>query len=101
MTGWTEVRVELLKQWWADGLTQGQIARKLGDVTPAAVGAKVHRLGLPIRTAQVVKLHDRITVTFSTEISKLIRAEMTRSGRTAEEVASEGTKLRCPLNMKR
>ena len=45
--------------------------------------------------ADIIELHDRISVTFSPEISKLIRAEMKRSGRTAEEIASEGTKFVC------
>jgi len=49
MSEWTDERVALLKKWWADGLTQGQIARKLKGVTPSAVGSKVHRLGLPMR----------------------------------------------------
>jgi len=44
--GWTEERVEQLKQLWADGLSASQIARQLGGVTRNAVIGKVHRLGL-------------------------------------------------------
>ena len=45
--------------------------------------------------AEIIELHDRITVTFSPEISRLIRAEMKRSGETAEEIASDATKFAC------
>lgn len=43
---WTDDRVELLKQLWADGLSASQIANKMGGVTRNAVIGKVHRLGL-------------------------------------------------------
>ena len=43
---WSDERVELLKQFWADGLSASQIAKKLGGVTRNAVIGKVHRLGL-------------------------------------------------------
>jgi GcrA cell cycle regulator len=43
---WTDERVELLKKFWADGLSASQIASKLGEVTRNAVIGKVHRLGL-------------------------------------------------------
>jgi GcrA cell cycle regulator len=44
--GWTEERVEQLKQLWTEGLSASQIARALGGVTRNAVIGKVHRLGL-------------------------------------------------------
>ncbi|HZP18915.1 MAG TPA: GcrA family cell cycle regulator [Bauldia sp.] len=43
---WTEERVELLKKYWAEGLSASQIAAQLGGVTRNAVIGKVHRLGL-------------------------------------------------------
>jgi GcrA cell cycle regulator len=43
---WTDVRVELLKKLWADGLSASQIAGELGGITRNAVIGKVHRLGL-------------------------------------------------------
>jgi GcrA cell cycle regulator len=43
---WTDERVELLKKYWADGLSASQIAAQLGGVTRNAVIGKVHRLGL-------------------------------------------------------
>ncbi len=44
--GWNDARVDLLKKFWADGLSANQIAAKLGEVTRNAVIGKVHRLGL-------------------------------------------------------
>jgi GcrA cell cycle regulator len=49
--GWTNERVALLKQLWADGLSASQIATKLKDVSRSAVIGKVHRLGLAGRPA--------------------------------------------------
>ena len=43
---WTDERVELLKQFWSEGLSASQIASKMGGVTRNAVIGKVHRLGL-------------------------------------------------------
>jgi GcrA cell cycle regulator len=45
--GWTEDRVIVLKNLWAEGLSASQIAKQLGGgVTRNAVIGKVHRLGL-------------------------------------------------------
>ncbi len=44
--GWTEERVEKLKELWAEGLSASEIARVLGGVTRNAVIGKVHRLRL-------------------------------------------------------
>jgi GcrA cell cycle regulator len=43
---WNDERVELLKRFWAEGLSASQIASKMGGVTRNAVIGKVHRLGL-------------------------------------------------------
>ena len=48
--GWTDTRIERLKQLWADGRSASDIAALLGGVTRNAVIGKVHRLGLPGRT---------------------------------------------------
>ncbi len=47
---WTNERVEMLKQLWADGLSTKQIANELRGITRNAVIGKVHRLGLTGRT---------------------------------------------------
>jgi GcrA cell cycle regulator len=45
--GWTDERVAILKNLWAEGLSASQIAKQLGGgVTRNAVIGKVHRLGL-------------------------------------------------------
>lgn len=48
---WTEERIDLLKQMWADGYSGNIIASRLGGVTRNAVIGKVHRLGLSGRAA--------------------------------------------------
>ena len=46
IVSWTDERVDLLKKFWADGLSASQIAAKLGGVSRNAVIGKVHRLKL-------------------------------------------------------
>lgn len=48
---WNDERVDLLKKFWAEGLSASQIASKMGGVTRNAVIGKVHRLGLSGRAA--------------------------------------------------
>ena len=61
--GWTDERVELLKNLWAEGLSASQIAAELGGITRNAVIGKVHRLGLsgqiPMLTAEATLLEAR------------------------------------------
>ncbi len=47
--GWTDERVEMLRQLWTDGHSASQIAEKLGGVSRNAVIGKVHRLKLESR----------------------------------------------------
>lgn len=47
--GWTDERVEMLKQLWTEGLSASQIADRLGGVSRNAVIGKVHRLKLESR----------------------------------------------------
>ena len=51
--GWTDERVEMLKQLWTEGLSASQIAEKLGGVSRNAVIGKVHRLKLESRVKSV------------------------------------------------
>lgn len=46
---WTDKRIELLKKYWADGLSCSDIAYRLGGITRNSVIGKVSRLGLPGR----------------------------------------------------
>lgn len=56
---WTEDRVELLRKYWAEGLSASRIAAQLGGVSRNAVIGKVHRLKLSSRgratTSSVVR----------------------------------------------
>ena len=45
-TPWTEMRVTILRNLWAEGLSASQIAGRLGGTSRNAVIGKVHRLGL-------------------------------------------------------
>ena len=42
--GWTDERVDLLKNLWGEGKTAAEIAKELGEVTRNAVIGKAHRL---------------------------------------------------------
>lgn len=48
-SGWTDKRIEILKELWAQGLSGSAIAAELGEVTRNSVIGKVHRLGLAKR----------------------------------------------------
>src|SRR4051812_35410214 len=60
--GWTDERVEQLKQLWTEGLSASQIARVLGSVTRNGVIGKVHRLGLAGRAGPARAERPRNTV---------------------------------------
>lgn len=49
---WTDERIEELKSLWADGLTTGEIGKRLGVSKNAVVG-KAHRLGLKGRPSPI------------------------------------------------
>lgn len=50
--GWTDDRIETMRQLWSDGQSAAQIARRLGGVTRNAVISKLHRSGLSGRAAR-------------------------------------------------
>lgn len=49
---WTDERIEELKALWAEGLTTGEIGKRLGVSKNAVVG-KAHRLGLKGRPSPI------------------------------------------------
>lgn len=49
---WTDERIELLKSLWGEGLTTGEIGKRLGVSKNAVVG-KAHRLGLKGRPSPI------------------------------------------------
>ncbi|WP_114392007.1 GcrA family cell cycle regulator [Oleisolibacter albus] len=54
-TGWTDERVEKLRQLWGQGMSASEIADLLGGVTRNAVIGKAHRLGLSGRPSPIKK----------------------------------------------
>ena len=52
--GWTVEMIDELKQLWAQGMTTGEIGKKLGVSKNSVVG-KVHRLGLSGRPSPIKK----------------------------------------------
>jgi GcrA cell cycle regulator len=50
---WTEERMQMLSELWAQGLSASQIASKLGGVTRNAVIGKAHRMGLQCRPSPI------------------------------------------------
>lgn len=57
---WTEARVAALKQLCAEGLSFGDMARRLGGVSRNQVIGKVHRMGLGGRSAETTRLNSQI-----------------------------------------
>lgn len=51
MSEWTDERIELLKQYWKQGLSSSRVAGLLGGVSRNSVIGKIHRLGLSGRSA--------------------------------------------------
>ena len=50
--GWTPDTIDLLRQWWTDGISTMQIGKRLG-ISKNAVTGKVHRLNLPCRPSPI------------------------------------------------
>ena len=51
---WTEQMVEDLKKMWDEGLTTGEIGKRL-NVSKNSIVGKVHRLQLPARPSPIKK----------------------------------------------
>ena len=73
---WTDDRVDLLKKYWAEGLSASQVAQRLGEVTRNAVIGKVHRLGLSGRatTTRMKSVRPRRRIAGGNRRPKLNRA---------------------------
>lgn len=59
-TGWSDDRLELLREMWAEGKTATEIAETLGKVSRNAVIGKAHRLGLAARPAPTRSTGDEV-----------------------------------------
>lgn len=71
---WDDERVDRLKEYWARGLSSGQIARALRGPTRNAVIGKVHRLGLS-RRAPARKGGRTMSKTQHTAVRKMLTGE--------------------------
>jgi GcrA cell cycle regulator len=52
---WDLARTEMLRQLWAEGLSAGLIASRLGGTSRSAVNCKAIRIGLPRRTTSTLE----------------------------------------------
>lgn len=68
---WTAEKVNLLKQLWSDGLSAGEIAKNLGDVSRNAVIGKAHRLGLESRPSPIKRKVTPLTIPSSKAVTKV------------------------------
>jgi GcrA cell cycle regulator len=66
---WTDERVETLRKLWADGLTTGEIGKRLGVSKNAVVG-KAHRLGLKSRPSPIKRTKKKLPV--ETKVKSII-----------------------------
>lgn len=94
---WNDERVELLKKFWAEGLSASQIASKMGGVTRNAVIGKVHRLGLSGRATPAkpqrgceLDYHDEEPTTATTFARTEIDTMITEPEFTAPPVLTSG-----------
>ena len=63
---WTEQMVEDLRKMWKEGLTTGEIGRRL-NVSKNSIVGKVHRLGLSGRPSPIKKKNENETTQSTTE----------------------------------
>lgn len=63
---WTDEMVDQLRAMWAEGLTTGEIGKRLGVSKNSIVG-KVHRLGLSGRPSPIKKKEENETIAASVE----------------------------------
>ena len=63
--GWTDERVDMLRQLWTEGHSASQIAEKLGGVSRNAVIGKVHRLKLESRMKSAVEAKPAVAAVMS------------------------------------
>ena len=87
---WTEEMVEELKRLWDEGVTTGEIGRRL-NISKNSIVGKVHRLGLSGRPSPIKKKATTETPASApkTEIEKKAKAP-----KKAEEIPEEFCKTR-------
>lgn len=83
---WTDEMVEQLKKMWKDGLTTGEIGKRL-NVSKNSIVGKVHRLGLSGRPSPIKKKEDAALQKPSAE--KPVEKKAAPTPPPAKEVAKE------------
>ena len=68
--GWNDEKIGRLKKLWSEGLTTGEIGKRLGVSKNAVVG-KAHRLGLKGRPSPIKRQHKPVEAKKETRIFTL------------------------------
>ncbi len=88
---WTDQMVEDLKKMWKEGLTTGEIGRRLGVSKNSIVG-KVHRLGLSGRPSPIKKKSDTPKPAETTEKKPIKKESFFQSATKKETPVPENNK---------
>ena len=101
--GWTDEKVEKLRELWAQGYTANEIAKKL-DVTKNAIVGKVHRLCLTARPSPIKSKNtdgetaeataEVVTETSAEEIEAVDAGETKAAPKKAAKVGGEKTNVK-------
>ena len=81
---WTDEMVEELKKLWDEGVTTGEIGRRLGISKNSIVG-KVHRLGLSGRPSPIKKKSDKPQEQPEKKVSKPKKAPITKTTKSPKK----------------
>ena len=87
---WTDEMVEQLKELWAQGVTTGEIGKRLGISKNSIVG-KVHRLGLEGRPSPIKKTGEESAPRPAKKAPK--KSEKKTAGSSAKTEAPKETKI--------
>ena len=69
---WTDEMVEELKKLWAEGVTTGEIGKRL-NISKNSIVGKVHRLGLSGRPSPIKRKTDAEKAEKTTKSTKTIK----------------------------
>ena len=81
---WTDEMVEELKKLWDEGVTTGEIGRRLGISKNSIVG-KVHRLGLSGRPSPIKKKSDKPQEQSEKKVSKPKKAPVAKTTKSPKK----------------
>lgn len=84
---WTEQMIEDLKRMWDEGLTTGEIGKRLG-VTKNSIIGKVHRLQLTARPSPIKKKDENAPATPKTKDTKSKKSSEKNEKATKETISA-------------